>query len=113
MLLKKWDEYVELVALAYEKAPNFIPEHVKYWKVLNDSNYQWFEKIINKIDVIFVSGNPEWDNKKIKINLPSKGLKDFRGQYLKGGQPYNTQIEMNQDVNTTNSIKISIDYSLK
>ena len=53
LMLKNWKEYCELVAEAYDEAPDYEPSAVPHWAALNKSNYEWFNKIVKKVNLIF------------------------------------------------------------
>jgi len=102
--LKSWDEYLKLVADAYNNAPNYEASAVKHWKALNDSNYTLFKRLLSKINVVFTTTD--------KSNVGSLNImgRNYEIIYLQN-EPYNTQSEMKNDVDSNNTIKISIDYS--
>jgi hypothetical protein len=104
LVLKDYSEYIKLVAKSYMDAPDYDPKAAKYWKNLNKSNYDWFKRLTTKVDVIFVTDNKS-DVGSIKI------FKEHPIIYLEGGQPYNTQREMKQDVERNKVLQISLDYS--
>jgi len=105
LLLKDYDEYIKLVAEAYSLAPEYDSSVVKHWKVLNNSNYKMWQKLISKVKVIFVTEN--------KSDVGSFNIlgKRYPIEYLEGGQPYETQPEMMRDVKEKGILKINIDYS--
>jgi hypothetical protein len=99
------EKYTELVADAYEKAPVFEPSAVKHWKALNESNYTLFKRLLSKIKVVFVTDNK---SEAGKINISGK---EYDILYLQGGQPYENQSEMKEDVTKNGTLQISVDYS--
>lgn len=105
LVLKDYSTYLELVANAYEQAPDFEQDAVKHWNALRSSNYRFFKILLSKIDVVFVT-----ENKSSTGNIKIMG-QTFPIEYLEGGQPYATQSEMKNEVVTIRKIRINIDYS--
>ena len=81
--LKSWDEYLKLVADAYNNAPNYEASAVKHWKALNDSNYTLFKRLLSKINVVFTTTD--------KSNVGSLNImgRNYEIVYLQN-EPYNT-----------------------
>lgn len=105
LVLKDWDKYIELVALAYLEAEDYDPSVVKHWKSLNDSNYKLFRRLLSKVDIIFVT------NDKSKVGSIDIRGREFPIQFINPSDEYKTQSEMKADFKKTGSLKISIDYS--
>jgi hypothetical protein len=105
LMLKNWDEYVILVSNAYNNAKNYDSSVVGHWKALNTSNYTLFKRLLSKVNVVFVTND---QNKVGSINILGK---DFKIEYIKPGDEYQTQSEMKQSFDETGILKISIDYS--
>lgn len=105
LVLKDYGEYIKLVADAYNLAPEYDPSVVKHWNALRESNYKMWRKLISKVKVIFVT-----ENKSDAGSLNILG-KRYPIEYLKGGQPYETQPEMMRDFKENGVLKINIDYS--
>lgn len=108
LMLKNWKDYVDLVATAYDEAPDYEPSAVSHWAALNKSNYEWFNKITKKVNLIFVSGDKKYENNPSTINIAGK---QYPLEYYPGGQPYNTQPEMKHDYDKNHRLYISVDYS--
>jgi hypothetical protein len=105
MALSDYGLYLELVADAYEKAPEYESSAVPHWTALRDSNYVLFKRLLSKIDVVFVTKDK---SKEGEINIMGRS---FPIKYLKGGQPYDTQPQMKREVLETKMLRINIDYS--
>ncbi len=105
LLLKNYSEYIKLVAEAYDAAPEYDSSVVKHWKALNDSNHKMWQRLLSKVNIIFVTEN--------KSDVGSFNIhgKTYPIEYLEGGQPYETQPEMMRDYKENGVLKINIDYS--
>jgi len=106
MMLSDYSQYLELIAKAYEEAPELEPGAKKHWDSLKNSNYTLFKRLLSKVNVLFVSEHKSYEGKTFNI----LGRK-FDVKYIKGGQPYQTQPEMKSEVQKTGILKINIDYS--
>lgn len=106
MLLKDYNQYIELVANAYNDAPEYEGDVVKHWEALKRSNYTLFKRLLSKIKVQFVTKKKSADEKVLNI-LGNK----YIIKYIKGGQPYETQPQMKSEVQKTGVLKINIDNS--
>ncbi len=105
LMLQNWDEYVNLVSTAYEEAGDYDASAVGSWNALNASNYTLFKRLLSKVNVIFVTN----DESKIgSINILGK---DFKVEYIRPGDEYQTQSEMKSSFENTGILKISMDYS--
>jgi len=62
----------------------------KHWVALNKSNYQWFNRICNEVELIFYSENAV-SKDEIKI-----GSKTFKLVHLTS-EPYPNQAKMKED----------------
>jgi hypothetical protein len=103
--LVDWDEYVNLVANAYEKAEDFDSKIVGAWDALNESNYTLFKRLLSKVNVIFTTN----DNSKVgSINILGR---DFKIEFITPENEYQTQSEMKKSFEDTGILRISIDYS--
>lgn len=105
LVLKDFNEYIKLVADAYDSAPDFDPSVVKHWFALRKSNYKMWRILLSKVNIVFVT-----ENKSDVGSITILGKK-YPVEYLEGGQPYETQPEMVKDVKENGVLKISIDYS--
>jgi len=105
LMLKDWDLYIKLVADAYADAPEFDSSVVGSWKALNDSNYVLFNRILSKINLIFITEN--------KSNVGSVEIngKSFEVKLAGEGDEYNTQSEMKNSFEETGILKINMDHS--
>lgn len=106
LLLKNWDEYVELVSKAYLEAPDFDNDAVHHWESLRESNYTLFKRLLSKVDVIFTTTNKSDVG---SINIMNR---KFPIDYILESEQYKTQEEMKNDYEKTGKLKISIDYSV-
>ena len=105
LMLKDWDEYVSVVANAYEQAPDYDASVVKHWKALNASNYTLFTRLLSKVNVIFTTN----DSSKVgSINILGR---KFKIEFIDPDDEYKTQSQMKQSFNETGILKISCDYS--
>lgn len=102
--LKNWDEYVKIVAKAYNEAPDYDASAVHHWDSLNASNHTLFKRLLNKVNIVFTTVD------KSKIGSIDIMGKTYPIEFL-NGEPYSTQSQMKDDVINNNTIKISIDYS--
>ena len=79
--LVKWDLYCELVADAYDKAPEYDSEAEASYSALRSTVDKFFKMIESKVDVEFVDGDPytsaEQMRKEIKETKVMKVMKDF------------------------------------
>ena len=57
LMLKDWDMYIQLVAKAYAEAPDFDGSVVNAWNALNQSNYTLFNRILSKVNLIFITSD--------------------------------------------------------
>lgn len=105
LVLKNYGEYIKLVAEAYDLAPDYEQSAVKHWDALKESNYLLFRRIKNKFNLIFVTEDIG------KVGTLKISGTDYPIEYISGGQPYETQPEMVQDVKQNGTLKINIDYS--
>jgi hypothetical protein len=106
--LKDYGEYARLVTQAYIDAPKYDPSAVKHWNALRDSSYIWWRRLISEVDVIFVTGESEYETKPGEFTILGKRYKLV---YVKGGQPYKTASEMANSYKKDGKLMISIDYS--
>lgn len=105
MVLKDYSTYIQLVAKAYNEAPDFDASVVKYWNALNSSNHLLFKRLLSKVNVIFTTN----DNSKVgSINIDGR---EFKVEFIKPEDEYKTQSEMKQSFEKTGVLKISIDFS--
>ena len=102
--LKNWDEYVKIVAKAYNEAPDYDASAVHHWNSLNASNHTLFKRLLSKVNIIFTT------NDKSKVGSIEIMGKTYPIEYF-NGEPYSAQSQMKDDVMKNNTIKISIDYS--
>jgi ADP-Ribosyltransferase in polyvalent proteins len=102
--LKNWDEYLKIVAKAYNEAPDYDASVVHHWDSLNASNHTLFKRLLSKIKIIFTT------NDKSKVGSMDIMGKTYPIEYL-NGEPYSAQSQMKNDVIKNNTIRISIDYS--
>jgi hypothetical protein len=105
MVLKNYDEYVKLVAEAYEKAKDYDSSVLSHWKALNASNYTLFQRLLSKVNVIFTTNN------KSDVGTINIAGRDFKIEYIEPGDEYKTASEMRNSFESTGILKISIDYS--
>jgi hypothetical protein len=105
LALAHWGKYVQLVADAYENAPDYDGSVVSHWNALRKSNYTLFKRLLSKVDVIFTTNNKS-DVGSIEING-----REFPIEFIRPQDEYKTQIEMKSDYENTGKLKISIDYS--
>lgn len=82
MALSNYKDFCELVANAYEELPDFEPEAVASYKALISHIEKMYQRMLSKVKVEFVEG-----------------------------QPYDSQKQMAQDVKETGVLKISTDYN--
>lgn len=106
ILLNKvgFNKYAELVADAYEEAPVFEQEAVKHYEALRASNNVLWQRLLSKVDVVFVSEFENEAGRKIKI-----GSNVYVVEFM--NQPYNSAEEMTAKFNETGRLYISVDYS--
>ena len=97
------EEYAKLVTKAYEDAPKYDPNAVKYWNALNSSNHKLFKRLLSKINVVFTTAG---DTKGGSIIIDGKKYK-----VINHGDPYDSQSQMKRDVEENNRIMIMIDHS--
>ena len=105
MVLKNYNEYVKLVAEAYEKAEDYDSSVLSHWKALNASNYVLFQRLLSKVNVIFTTNNRSDVG---SINIAGR---DFKIEYIEPSEEYKTASEMRNSFESTGTLKISIDYS--
>jgi len=105
MVLKNYDEYVKLVAKAYDEAVEYDDSAVKHWKSLNASNYTLFRRLLSRVQIIFISEDTSNDGKKLNVDGKTYTIQHHEGE------PYSSQSEMRKDWKDTKTLKISIDYS--
>lgn len=78
--LVNWDEYMRLVADAYEKAPNHEPEAEASFGVMKQAVLKFYNMILSKVKVEFVDGDPyqsaEQMKKEVKETKVLKIMKD-------------------------------------
>jgi len=82
MVLSNYKKYCELVADAYDELPDYDPEAVASYKALISHIEKMYQRMLSKVKVEFVPG-----------------------------QPYNSQKEMSEEVKKTGVLKISTDYN--
>lgn len=82
MALKSYGDFCELVADKYDELPDYDPEAVASYKALIQHVEKMYQRMLSKVDVKFVEG-----------------------------QPYNSQKEMAEDVKETGVLKISTDFN--
>jgi hypothetical protein len=105
MMLKDYSTYIELVAEAYLKAPDFDSNVVGHWTALNESNHSLFKRLLSKVKLIFTTN----DKSKVgEINIENK---TFKIDLITPEAEYKTQSEMKSSFQKTGVLKISIDYS--
>ncbi len=105
LVLKDYNLYKRLVAEAYRDAPLFDEGVVRHWKLLINSNYRLYKRLLSKTKIIFISSFKENEGMELRI------LDDVYKVMYYLDEPYNSQEEMKQDWERTKSIMISIDYS--
>jgi len=105
LMLKDWGLYTELVAKAYAEAPDFDASVVSAWKALNDSNYTLFNRILSKVNLIFITSD------KNKVGSIEINGKLYKVKLAEPSDEYNTQSEMKSSFEQTGILKISMDYS--
>ena len=79
--LVDWDLYCQLVAEAYEKAPENDPEAIASFTAMRDFVNKMFKQIESKVNVYFVDGDPyktaDEMREDVKQNRRLKTMKDF------------------------------------
>jgi hypothetical protein len=105
LVLKDYSLYRRLVAEAHRDAPLFDEGAVRHWKLLIDSNYRLYRRLLSKTKIIFISSFKENEGMDLKILY-----RIYKVSYFEG-EPYNSQQEMKQYWEETKSLMISIDYS--
>lgn len=79
--ITNWNQYMELVAQAYEEAPENDPEATKAFESMKNTFLKHFRMIESKIKVLFVDGDPykssEEMQQDVKQNKQLKIMKDF------------------------------------
>lgn len=105
LMLKDWDLYIQLVAKAYAEAPDFDASAVNAWSALNQSNYTLFNRILSKVNLIFITSD------KNKVGSIEINGKPYKVKLAEPSDEYNTQSEMKNSFNETGVLKISMDYS--
>jgi len=107
LVLSNYDEYMKLVAKAYDDAESYDKSEIYRWKSLSNHAYKMFKRLSSKIDVVFSTIEEEHDS-HIEIDGVEYKLitivDDING-------PYKSYEEMLYDVNTNKVLKVSIDYS--
>lgn len=105
MMLKDWDLYIQLVAEAYLKAPNYDPSVIASWNALNQSNHTLFNRILSKVKIVFITTNI--------ANVGSIEIdgRVFEVKFSNQEDEYKTQSEMKTSFEKTGILKISMDYS--
>lgn len=105
LALIDWNEYVNLVADAYEKVQDFDSKITGAWEALNKSNHTLFKRLLSKVNVIFTTNN---QSEVGTINIDGRM---FKVEYINPDDEYKTQSEMKKSFQDTGILKISIDYS--
>jgi hypothetical protein len=106
--LKDYKDYSELVADAYDAAPDYDPSVVSHWKALNSSNYDWWKRLTSEAKIEFISGDSKYKGKDGSISVANS---DYVIRYLEGGEPYATAKQMSNSFKNDGVLYISIDYS--
>lgn len=95
MVLKDYSTYIELVAEAYAKAPNFDASVVKHWEALRASNYALFKRLLSKVNVVFTT------NDRNNVGTIEIEGKTYKVEYIEPDSEYKTQSEMKASFNNT------------
>ena len=69
-----WDLYGELVAQAYEKAPEFDPQAVSAFKSLEPFVNNMFNQIQSRVDIQFVDEDPYPSEKEMCVDAMENGI---------------------------------------
>jgi hypothetical protein len=105
MVLKNYDTYVKLVSEAYLKADDYDSSVVSHWQSLNQSNHQLFKRLLSKINLIFTTND---ENRVGSVEIDGK---QFKIEFIRPEDEYQTQSQMKSSFEKTGILKISIDYS--
>jgi hypothetical protein len=108
LVLSNYDDYIKLVADAYEEAESYDKSEIYRWKILSDHSQVMFKRLTSKVEVIFYTTETP-DKSYIEINGKQYKLKHYEDEGVAG--PYNTYEEMVNDAKQNKVLKISIDYS--
>jgi hypothetical protein len=105
LMLKDWGLYIKLVSEAYLAAEDFDSSVVGAWEALNSSNYALFDRLLSKVNVIFITSN------QANVGTININGKKFKVKLAEESDEYKTQSEMKSLFQKTGELKISMDYS--